>query len=46
MNRLEAIRRYIVLFVGIFFIALPHAAGWIVGKVADACARLIAFIIP
>lgn len=37
---------YRMLSLGIFFIALPHAAGWIVGKAADACARLIAFIIP
>ena len=37
---------YRMLALGIFFIVLPHAAGWIVGKAADACARLIAFIVP
>ena len=37
---------YRMLALGIFFIVLPHAAGWIVGKAADVCARLIAFIIP
>ena len=37
---------YRMLSLGIFFIALPHAAGWIVRKAADACARLITFIVP
>ena len=37
---------YRILGQGIFFIVLPHAAGWIVSKAADVCARLIAFIIP
>ncbi len=37
---------YRMLALGILFIVLPHAAGWIVSKVTDACARLIAFIIP
>ena len=37
---------YRMLALGIFFIVLPHGAGWIVGKAADVCARLIAFIIP
>lgn len=37
---------YRMLALGIFCIVLPHAAGWIVGKTADACARLIAFIVP
>ena len=37
---------YRMLALGIFFIVLPHAAGWIVGKAADVCARLIAFIVP
>ena len=37
---------YRMLALGIFFIMLPHAVGWIAGKAADACAWLIAFIIP
>ena len=37
---------YRMLVFGIFLIILPHAAGWIVSKAADTCARLIAFIIP
>ena len=37
---------YLMLALGIFFIVLPHAAGWIVSKAADACAWLIAFIVP
>ena len=34
---------YRMLALGIFFIVLPHAAGWIVSKADEACARLIAF---
>ena len=37
---------YRMLALGIFFIVLPYAAGWIVSKAADACAWLIAFIVP
>ena len=37
---------YRMLALGIFLIVLPHVAGWVVSKVADACARLIAFIVP
>ena len=37
---------YRMLVFGIFLIILPHAAGWIVSKAADACARLITFIVP
>ena len=37
---------YRMLALGIFFIVLPHVAGWIVSKAADTCARLIAFITP
>ena len=37
---------YRMLALGSFFIVLPHAAGWIVSKAAEACARLIAFIVP
>ena len=37
---------YRMLALGSFFIVLPHAAGWIVSKAAETCARLIAFIIP
>lgn len=37
---------YRMLALGIFFIVLPHAAGWIVSKAADTCARMIAFIVP
>ena len=37
---------YRMLVLGIFFLVLPQVAGWIVSKAADACARLIAFIVP
>lgn len=37
---------YRMLALGIFFIVLPYAAGWIVSKAADACAWLITFIVP
>ena len=37
---------YWMLTVGILFIVLPHIAGWVVSKIADACTRLIAFIVP
>ena len=37
---------YQMLATGLFFILLPHVAGWIIGKAADACTRLIAFIVP
>lgn len=37
---------YRMLTLGIFFIVLPHTAGWIVSKLADTCVRLIAFIVP
>lgn len=37
---------YLMLALGIFIIVLPHVAGWIVSKAADACAWLIAFIVP
>ena len=37
---------YKMLTLGIFFIVIPHAAGWLIGKITEACARLIAFIVP
>ena len=37
---------YRMLALGIFFIVLPHIAGWLICKAADLCARLIAFIVP
>ena len=37
---------YGMLALGIFFIVLPHVAGWMIGKVTEACTRLIAFIVP
>ena len=37
---------YKMLTLGIFFIIIPHVAGWLIGKITEACARLIAFIVP
>lgn len=37
---------YKMLTLGIFFIVIPHVAGWLIGKITEACARLIAFIVP
>ncbi len=37
---------YKMLTLGIFFIVIPHVAGWMIGKITEACARLIAFIVP
>ena len=37
---------YRMLALGIFFIVLPHIAGWLICKAADLCARMIAFMVP
>ena len=37
---------YKMLTLGIFFIVIHHAAGWLICMAADLCARLIAYIVP
>ena len=37
---------YGMLALGVFFLILPHMAAWLIEKITEICARLIAWIVP